>query len=44
METEKEMIDRAINEAKFAVKKNLKWIILVLVVLVIVYVFLKYIS
>lgn len=44
METEKEMIDRAINEAKFAVKKNLKWIILVLAGLATVFVFLKYMS
>ena len=36
METEKEMVDRAINEVKFAIKKNLKYLIGFLILILIV--------
>ena len=43
METEKELVDRAINEVKFAIKRNLKYILgFLLLIILIIFIVVKY--
>ena len=43
METEKEMVDRAISEVKYALKRNFKYIFgILLLIVIVIWVFMKF--